>query len=266
MLSHQSIMRQSVLSYILQCYNGDIANLLPSSHEMLCKSCSRIMTSGFVDLFDDSDEHPSAHFHLHDDDHRDGLERRKSQVGELPPRIAVSPAMMIEMLTGLYYIMYNTNSSLGLQAIMNIHKRASYELYADVLLVTNAIRNTLQNLSGQLGEVPMGISVSLTPATSGHMISKSAITNASFRTKKLPDDIQIIPSGDDSQTKLPTIEEDSDTPGKPVSKSSSIIGKLGKRLEKTKKDMKKDTEQNAVVSSITNGDTCRQCTSWCDEK
>lgn len=61
--------------------------------------CCRIMTSGFVDLFDDNDEQPSAHFHLH------GPERRKSQVGELPPRIAVSPAMMIEMLTGLYYIM-----------------------------------------------------------------------------------------------------------------------------------------------------------------
>lgn len=71
------------------------------------------------------------------------------------------------------------------------------------------------------------------------------------------DDIQIIPSGEDSQSKLPTlVEEDNDTPGKPVSKSSSIIGKLGKKLEKSKKDTKKETEQNAVVpSSITNGDT-----------
>lgn len=40
--------------------------------------------------------------------------------------------------------------------------------------------------TGQPGDGPMGISVALTPATTTVTVSKSMITNASFRTKKLP--------------------------------------------------------------------------------
>lgn len=39
---------------------------------------------------------------------------------------------------------------------------------------------------GQPSDGPMGISVALTPATTTVTVSKSMITNASFRTKKLP--------------------------------------------------------------------------------
>jgi Hyccin len=40
--------------------------------------------------------------------------------------------------------------------------------------------------TGQPSDGPMGISVALTPATTVVTVSKSMITNASFRTKKLP--------------------------------------------------------------------------------
>lgn len=41
-------------------------------------------------------------------------------------------------------------------------------------------------ISGQPSDGPIGISVALSPATATPTISKSMITNASFRTKKLP--------------------------------------------------------------------------------
>lgn len=40
--------------------------------------------------------------------------------------------------------------------------------------------------AGQPSDGPMGISVALTPATTTVTVSKSMITNASFRAKKLP--------------------------------------------------------------------------------
>lgn len=52
--------------------------------------------------------------------------------------------------------------------------------------VTNAIRNSLKsNQSGQPCDGPMGISVALSPTTVVSTVSR-AITNASFRAKKLP--------------------------------------------------------------------------------
>lgn len=51
-------------------------------------------------------------------------------------------------------------------------------------------KNSLVNqnlLTGQPSDGPMGLSVALTPATNtAPTVSKSMITNASFRTKKLP--------------------------------------------------------------------------------
>lgn len=56
-----------------------------------------------------------------------------------------------------------------------------------VLQVVNAIRNSLHSASsGHPVDGPMGISISISPTTSMTTVSKSAVTNASFRTRKLP--------------------------------------------------------------------------------
>ena len=53
--------------------------------------------------------------------------------------------------------------------------------------VTNAIKNSLlYNPSGQPKDGPMGISIALSPTQGSPTFSKTAITNASFRTKRLP--------------------------------------------------------------------------------
>lgn len=45
---------------------------------------------------------------------------------------------------------------------------------------------------GQPSDGPMGISVAMTPATTTVTVSKSMITNASFRTKKLPGELAVL--------------------------------------------------------------------------
>lgn len=234
--------RQGILAYLIQCYNVDVANLSPVSHQMMCKACSRIATTGFTNLhqLEEDEGQPLASFRIGEERSKG---KRRSQVGELPPRIPVSPALLVEMLSGIYYIMYNGQTTPGIKAAVDIHHRASYELYADVLLVTNAIRNSLQCNAAGHSDGPMGISMSLTPATSGHTISKSAITNASFRARKLPEDIS-IPSTEEG-AKLQTIDEDGDA-HKPIlksTKSGKLSAAFGKKGDKFKlKDSKKEGE------------------------
>lgn len=94
----------------------------------------------------------------------------------------------------IYYAMFNGYGTVAIQTLEDIHNRASYEMFTELILVTNAVRNSLHaNPSGQPNDGPMGLSVALTPATNTvtTSVSKSMITNASFRTKKLPDDIPI---------------------------------------------------------------------------
>jgi len=90
--------------------------------------------------------------------------------------------------------MFNGYGTIAIQTLDDIHNRATYEMYSELILVTSAVRNSLHaNPSGQPNDGPMGLSVALTPSTTTvtTSVSKSMITNASFRTKKLPDDIPI---------------------------------------------------------------------------
>ncbi|XP_071149828.1 hyccin-like [Mytilus edulis] len=243
--------RQSILSYLLQCYNSCISDLSELSHQMYCKACSRLATTGFDDLSDIScTVKPSASFHLQDSPPPQS--KRKSHVGELLPRIAISPTLMTEMVSGLYYIMFNSDKYLATRAILDIHNRASYELFPDVLLVTTAIKNSLP--AGHEEDGPMGL-MTVTPSSSGHTIAKSAITNASFRTKKLPDDIDII-EGDENLSKLETIDEDSDTPTKSLGKLPKLADKFKLGIKKMDKSKVKEHKRDSDVSrTLSNGDT-----------
>ena len=56
-----------------------------------------------------------------------------------------------------------------------------------VLQVSNAIRNSLRvNPSGRPQDGPMGITLALSPVQREDLFSKHAITNASFRARRLP--------------------------------------------------------------------------------
>lgn len=241
--------RHSILSYLLECYHGDIGNLSSRSHRVFCKMCSRIVTTGFSNLIQHDDDSPDIF------DKTASLTealRRTSISGEMCPRIAVSPTLLIDMLSCIYYIMFNGQAEVGAQAVADIHYRASFELYPDVLLVTNAIRNSLRDsASGQSEDGPIGIGLALSPASSSYTLSKTAITNASFRTRKLPDDIPLQPDDSSQQMKLATIDEDGDTGSK-----HKGLKKLGKK-EKGEKIRAKEPKNSEVIlkSGVMNGDT-----------
>lgn len=57
--------------------------------------------------------------------------------------------------------------------------------------------------TGQPSDGPMGISVALTPTTHTVTVSKSMITNASFRTKKLPGAYKLFQTFQTFQTAPP---------------------------------------------------------------
>ncbi|KAK6165436.1 hypothetical protein SNE40_022364 [Patella caerulea] len=224
----------------------------------------RICSAGFSNL----DSYGSPGYNspdYHNTDKCNGIIHEERPV----PRLAVSPALLVEMLSCLYFIMYNGEPNLGVQAVEDIHARGSYELYADVLIVTSAIRNSLKmNPTGQPIDGLMGIKQSSTNTSTSTSLAKSAITNASFRTKKLPDDIPVVEDTETSSNKLASIDEDtgsdgqSNTPSNQSSKHNFKIpglpnfGKGGKKDKLRGKDMRKDSDASMKSSSATqNGDS-----------
>lgn len=72
-----------------------------------------------------------------------------SNFNKMTPRIPLSQQFLLEILNAIYFAMFNEFASAAIQAVDDIHKRACYELYSDVILVTNSIKNSLQaNPSG----------------------------------------------------------------------------------------------------------------------
>lgn len=109
-------------------------------------------------------------------------------------RIPLTSSFLVELIHAIYFAMFNGFGTVAIQTLEDIHNRACFEMYTELILVTSAVRNSLHaNPSGQPSDGPMGLSVALTPSTNTvtTAVSKSMITNASFRTKKLPDDIPI---------------------------------------------------------------------------
>jgi protein FAM126 len=186
--------RLRVLTCLLFVYNQQLSLIQKPALYHLCKMASSMVNQGFT-----------KHGHAH-----------RASYGSDPmamkplPRIPISEKFLLEILHAAYFAMFNEFASAAIQAVDDIHSRACFEMYPDVVLVTNAIRHSLHanpsgdylyfnvaktyipqflcvfNISGQPSDGPMGISVALTPVTTTVTVSKSMITNASFRTKKLP--------------------------------------------------------------------------------
>jgi len=206
---HESINAQnrlSVLTHVLSLYNNDIVNLSSTSRYKHCKMASRLARAGYSNL-EKLDDAQITKQKCAQNGSQNGSQNGApspavaepaQQLGQRSvsflqePRICLSSTLLVEMLSGVYFAMFNGLSRDAMTALEDIHRRASLHLLADVLLVTNGIRNSLtNNPSGEPGDGPIGISLSLSPTSRNVNVSKSAITNASFRTKKLPEDIEV---------------------------------------------------------------------------
>ncbi|EDW85796.1 uncharacterized protein Dwil_GK22951 [Drosophila willistoni] len=176
--------RMRVLTALLFCYNQQVSQTQKTSLLHLCRVASQLVCQGFTTK--------SGHGHRmsYGTDPATGVTFPKPS----SPRIPLSSGFLTELVHAIYFAMFNGYGTIAIQTMEDIHQRATYELYTELILVTSAVRNSLQaNPSGQPHDGPMGLSVALTPATTTvtTSVSKSMITNASFRTKKLPDDIPI---------------------------------------------------------------------------
>ncbi|GAB1597299.1 hyccin-like [Argonauta hians] len=237
--------RQEILTYVMQCYNADIASMSPQSHQSLCDTCQRIATNGFnrsrAQGMDKADGSMLSNCTKSSDSFTNcNVDPRHE------PRIPVSSPLLIEMLIGVYFTMFNGQSKLAVKAVEEIHYRATYELYADVLLVTNAVRNCLKYSPSGQPDTAMGIGIALSPtAASSSTVSKSAITNASFRATKLPDDIS-VPNEETDSKPLPTIDEDADSPGEKTGNKPVLRLPKVRKSDKKEKEKEKEKEKKRV--------------------
>ncbi|XP_067632892.1 hyccin [Eurosta solidaginis] len=173
--------RLRIMTALMFCYNQQVSLTQKYALIHLCRVASQLVNQGF------SKQH--THRISYGSDSGGTLVPKS-----ITPRIPLSSSFLVELVHAIYFAMFNGFGTVAIQTLDDIHHRACFEMYSELILVTSAVRNSLHaNPSGQPSDGPMGLSVALTPATNTvtTAISKSMITNASFRTKKLPDDIPI---------------------------------------------------------------------------
>jgi hypothetical protein len=152
-----------------------------------------------------------------------GFNLTASQRSTHPPvRIILSSKLLIEMIHTIYFSVYNGAPTLAEQVLEEALNRANYQLWPDAMLVCNAVRDYLKS-----SELPLQVEA--------NTFKKSIITNASFRTKKLPEDIPIVEAD--------TIHEEGDAP--------SILSKSKVKLPHL---LAKMTKRNSVVVINEEGD------------
>ncbi|XP_077175247.1 hyccin 2 isoform X1 [Paroedura picta] len=147
--------RFEVLSFLMLCYNSAIVYMPASSYQSLCRMGSRLCVSGF----------PRQHEKCW-----------KEDCG----RVVVDPDFMVQLLTGVYYAVYNGQWELGQEALEDIIYRAQLELYSQPLLVANAMKNSLPFDAPDASQGGQKVlKVEVTPTVP--RISRTAITTASIR-------------------------------------------------------------------------------------
>ncbi|XP_035392974.1 origin recognition complex subunit 2 isoform X2 [Cygnus atratus] len=147
--------RFEVLSFLMLCYNSAIVYMPASSYQSLCRMGSRLCVSGF----------PRQH-----------QKRWKEHCG----RVVLDPDFMVQLLTGVYYAIYNGQWDLGQEVLEDIIYRAQLELYSQPLLVANAMKNSLPfDAPDASQEGQKVLKVEVTPTVP--RISRTAITTASIR-------------------------------------------------------------------------------------
>ncbi|XP_054715009.1 hyccin-like [Uloborus diversus] len=244
--------RLLVMTVLMWLYNQHIGCMSTFSHISVCKMCSRLVKQGF-----NRTSRPNY-----------GSECTSGYNNPHPrpiARIPLSSGLLLELIHAVYFATFN-GLDMGSQTLEELHNRAMQEMMSDVLLVTNAVRNSLkQNPSGQPSDGPMGISVALSPTTVSTV--SRAITNASFRAKKLPDDIPIQEGENSEAHQLSAISEEAEEnesqpsksskkPGSSSNSSNPGLTKVGVLQLRKGKDKKKDKDLlngDSVDKGKTNG-------------
>ena len=59
---------------------------------------------------------------------------------------------MLEMILGVYHVMYNGASTLAIRTLEDLQTRCGYELFPESILLTNAIYNAIKVGEGRWGQ------------------------------------------------------------------------------------------------------------------
>nr|CAI5829524.1 unnamed protein product [Callosobruchus analis] len=174
--------RQRVVTALMFLYTRQMADVIQQGIEFTCRGISRLVTEGFG---------ASTVY-----SNRSSCASSSDGSGIAVCRVPVSAPLLIELVHVIYHAAEKCAAA-AIQALHDVIQRATYECYAEVLLAGNAIKNLMHHSP----------TVSAAPRPSSHShgagVSKSMITNASFRTKKLPDDIPIQDPNQSAQSDVP---------------------------------------------------------------
>lgn len=139
--------RLKVMTALLFVYNQQLCLIQKSALYHLCRVASQIVNQGF-----------SKPGHAHRSSY--GNDPNNSIVSKPLVRIPVSSQFLLELLHATYFAMYNEFASFAIQTVDDIHNRACYELYPEVILVTNAVKNSLHaNPTGNLFKLINSINI-----------------------------------------------------------------------------------------------------------
>lgn len=125
--------RQKIMAALLFVFNQHLSMIQKPALYHMCKAASQLVNLGF------SLKHGHAHRSSYGSDPNMSIITGTKPVS----RVTISSQLLLEFLHAIYFAMFNEFASVAIQAVDDIHHRASYELYADVVLVTNAVKNSL---------------------------------------------------------------------------------------------------------------------------
>lgn len=129
--------RLKVMTALMFVYNQQLSLIHKPALYQLCRVASQLANQGF-----------SKQGHAHRSSY--GSDPNSGIVPKPLPRIPMSAHFLLELVHATYFSMFNEFASVAIQTIDDIHNRACYELYPEAILVTNAIKNSLQvNPSGR---------------------------------------------------------------------------------------------------------------------
>lgn len=156
--------RLSVMAALMFIYNQQLSQIPKTALYHLCKNSSKLTAQGF-------NKHGHSYRPSYGNDPMNNSISSASMTSSTAstpitvkqnPRIPMSQQFLVELLHSIYFAMFNEFASAAIQAVEDIHNRSCYELFPDVILVTNAIKNSLQaNPSGERKSLMIGISVSV---------------------------------------------------------------------------------------------------------
>nr|CAG4647730.1 EOG090X02H3 [Moina brachiata]SVE92893.1 EOG090X02H3 [Moina brachiata] len=219
--------RLPALSVLLRIYSNYLCMYNPNSLTETCIAFRRLVSKGFTQ-------------HSH---------------GE--PRIGLSSKLLVEILQIVYSLTMEDGDlgNIARQTLEAVQRRVDFELMSAPLMVCAAMADNSHLSIKGMHSSPHLVSSGAPGTTAARAMWKSMITNASFRTKKLPDDITVAQVAEAAMAAATTgspgaistqnsasaaaqlssiTEENDDAFGAGIAKSSFRLSELVKKKSKAK--------------------------------